>query len=105
MDSVKASGTKRNSLFGDRFIVLSALGIAAALTFASPSAQAASAVSGNVAAAKSLKDNGTAVAVKDVEETGAVQTDASAPPNCERSRKRLFVDGEGWIVRRVTTCY
>ena len=24
--------------------------------------------------------------------------------NCSRSRKRLWVDGEGWIVRRVTTC-
>lgn len=23
---------------------------------------------------------------------------------CTKSRKRLFVDGEGWIVRRVTTC-
>ena len=27
------------------------------------------------------------------------------PPNCDRSRRRLFVEGEGWIVRRVTTCY
>ena len=25
--------------------------------------------------------------------------------NCGQSRKRLFVEGEGWIVRRVTTCY
>lgn len=24
--------------------------------------------------------------------------------NCTKSRKRMFVDGEGWIVRRVTTC-
>nr|USU34031.1 hypothetical protein NG677_10395 [Methylobacterium sp. OTU13CASTA1] len=24
--------------------------------------------------------------------------------NCSRSRRRLWVDGEGWIVRRVTTC-
>ncbi len=23
---------------------------------------------------------------------------------CSRSRRRLWVDGEGWIVRRVTTC-
>lgn len=23
---------------------------------------------------------------------------------CTKSRKRMFVDGEGWIVRRVTTC-
>ena len=24
--------------------------------------------------------------------------------NCSRARRRLWVDGEGWIVRRVTTC-
>lgn len=24
--------------------------------------------------------------------------------NCSRSRKRLWVEGEGWIVRRVTIC-
>lgn len=24
--------------------------------------------------------------------------------NCTRARRRLFVDGEGWIVRRITTC-
>lgn len=26
-------------------------------------------------------------------------------PACERNRKRLWVEGEGWVVRRVTTCY
>ena len=25
-------------------------------------------------------------------------------PGCYRARKRLWVEGEGWIVRRVTTC-
>lgn len=29
----------------------------------------------------------------------------SLPSNCQQSRKRLFVEGEGWLVRRVTTCY
>ncbi|WP_342353999.1 hypothetical protein [Methylobacterium soli] len=24
--------------------------------------------------------------------------------NCSRSRRRLWVEGEGWIVRRITTC-
>lgn len=24
--------------------------------------------------------------------------------NCSRNRRRLWVDGEGWIVRRITTC-
>ncbi len=35
-------------------------------------------------------------------------TSAIAPAeeadNCVRQRRRLFVDGEGWIVRRVTIC-
>ncbi len=35
-------------------------------------------------------------------------TSAVAPAeetdNCVRQRRRLFVDGEGWIVRRVTIC-
>lgn len=26
------------------------------------------------------------------------------PVNCNRSRKRLWVEGEGWIVRKVTIC-
>ena len=25
-------------------------------------------------------------------------------PGCHRARRKLWVDGEGWIVRRVTTC-
>ena len=24
--------------------------------------------------------------------------------NCSRSRRRLWVEGEGWVVRRITTC-
>jgi hypothetical protein len=45
------------------------------------------------------------VAVQDPEVTSSVQQNAASTPNCDRSRKRLFVEGEGWIVRRVTTCY
>jgi hypothetical protein len=33
--------------------------------------------------------------------TGSVERDDVA---CERTRRRLWVEGEGWIVRRVTTC-
>ncbi|GEP10402.1 hypothetical protein [Methylobacterium gnaphalii] len=35
-------------------------------------------------------------------QTVAVDDDASAI--CNKSRKRLWIEGEGWIVRRVTTC-
>ena len=30
---------------------------------------------------------------------------ASLGVECPRERKRLWVEGEGWIVRRVTTCH
>lgn len=36
-------------------------------------------------------------------ETMANGTDEQA--GCVRSRKRLWVGGEGWVVRRVTTCH
>jgi hypothetical protein len=26
-------------------------------------------------------------------------------PGCNRARRRLWVEGEGWVVRRVATCY
>jgi len=36
-------------------------------------------------------------------QTSAID-DSSAQGSCERSRKRFWVEGEGWIVRRVGTC-
>ena len=36
--------------------------------------------------------------------SGVAEPSASGQPACERSRKRLFVEGEGWIVRQVTLC-
>jgi hypothetical protein len=30
--------------------------------------------------------------------------DPELAPGCERSRRRLFVESEGWIIRRVTIC-
>jgi hypothetical protein len=38
---------------------------------------------------------------------GAEAREAADPelaPGCERARRRLFVEGEGWIIRRVTIC-
>ncbi|MEZ0171465.1 hypothetical protein [Microvirga sp. TS319] len=55
--------------------------------------------------AQSVKAKGATVAAKDIEETGSLQTGSVDTSTCDRSRKRLFVKGEGWIVRRVTTCY
>ena len=38
------------------------------------------------------------------ETTSALPKGGEDEPACERSRKRLWVEGEGWVVRRVTTC-
>jgi hypothetical protein len=37
--------------------------------------------------------------------TGSVAPAADEDANCTRSRRRLWVEGEGWVVRRVTTCF
>jgi hypothetical protein len=56
-------------------------------------------------AAKPAKETVTAVAAKDVETTSSVQPTTGSDAHCDIARKRMFVEGEGWIVRRVTTCY
>ncbi|HEU6441289.1 MAG TPA: hypothetical protein VFF38_02920 [Microvirga sp.] len=104
MTTLKGSRKSRISLRGGRAAFVASLAIAAGIAFAPMPAEAARAPR-EAPAAKALKSNGTAVAVKDVEETGSIETDAVDTSTCDRSRKRLFVEGEGWIVRRVTTCY
>ncbi len=79
--------------------------ILATFALAALPAQAAPAAPQQGQAVSSTKDKLSTVAVKDPEATGSVQPEANADPGCARSRKRLFVEGEGWIVRRVTTCY
>jgi hypothetical protein len=76
--------------------------ILAGIAVASLPAQAASPTT---QAVTSAKDKVSAVADKEPETTGSVQPAANGDVACARSRKRLFVEGEGWIVRRVTTCY
>ena len=55
----------------------------------------------------------TQLAAVELSKAGAIPEDSgsseakSAPDDdagCYRARKRLWVEGEGWIVRRVTTC-
>jgi len=55
--------------------------------------------------AKQAREKVTALAAQDPETTSSIQTSEAEDVNCNRSRKRLWVEGEGWIVRRVTTCY
>ncbi len=56
-------------------------------------------------AAKPAKETVTAVSAKDVETTSSVRAPTGSDAYCDIARKRMFVEGEGWIVRRVTTCY
>jgi hypothetical protein len=44
-------------------------------------------------------------ATADPPTTGSVAPAAEEDANCTRSRRRLWVEGQGWVVRRVTTCF
>lgn len=105
MGAVKALGKKRIPSFDgwSQFIV--SLGLALGLAVTASSAEAASVASPERVEAKTLQQTATAVAAKDVEETGSIQADARDSSTCIRSRKKMFVESEGWIVRKITTCY
>ena len=53
-------------------------------------------------AAPSAVTTKVADAASRIHPTAAIErTDDSA---CSRARRRLWIEGEGWIVRRITTC-
>jgi hypothetical protein len=54
---------------------------------------------------QAVRDNATTVAAQDPETTGSIQSQPEPDANCAKSRMRLWVKDEGWIVRKVTTCY
>ena len=77
--------------------------VVSAIAWAAP-AQAASAAVVRTKPAAPVE--ATQAAVKEPETTGTIEKASSTlEPNCSQSRRRLWVEGEGWIVRRVTTCY
>jgi hypothetical protein len=41
----------------------------------------------------------------DAEDPQTTSSVAVDDDRCQRTRKRLWVEGEGWVVRRVTTCF
>lgn len=104
MERLSGSAERQKSASAGRIVFIASLGLAAGVAMTSLPAQAAHAPR-EVQATKALNAKGTTVAAKDVEETGSIETETADTSNCNRSRKRLFVEGEGWIVRRVTTCY
>jgi hypothetical protein len=84
-----------------------AAGTALFMSFASLAFTPAAAASSSARVTKS-----TTAAVAEPSRAGArdPQTTSSInaaedQENCLRSRKRLWVEGEGWVVRRVTTCF
>ncbi|WP_298953519.1 hypothetical protein [uncultured Methylobacterium sp.] len=92
---------------GARLCLLACLTAASGTVGLAVPAGAAPAVDKGPAAtsAKSVASKSTAkVAAGDVSTTAATHDDAQDDGNCTTSRKRLWVDSEGWIVRRVTTC-
>jgi hypothetical protein len=37
--------------------------------------------------------------------TSSIKTVSDEQPACDRPRRRLWVEGEGWVVRRVSACH
>ena len=105
MSGLSNSKRKLNSLFADRIIFVASLVFAAGLITVPLPTEEVHAAPLERLTAKTLKQKPTEVAAKDVEATGSIQAEAPDTSTCDRSRKRLFVEGEGWIVRKVTTCY
>jgi hypothetical protein len=102
---MKASGAsvrRRFSPLGGVLKMMAVLAVAAGFGLAAERTDAADAGS---FAAKPAKEPVTVVAATDVETTSSIETKSPDDASCDISRKRLFVEGKGWIVRRVTTCY
>ena len=70
------------------------------------------AVLGATALAAPASPGGKPLSGAKAETTGSVKQVAEAAPEaavdapgCSKARRRLWVEGEGWIVRRITTCH
>ncbi|GJE11264.1 hypothetical protein FOHLNKBM_2306 [Methylobacterium longum] len=72
-------------------ISLKAAGVAGIAVFATFAAQAANGPAETKVAEASPQVH-----------TAAVERDDDA--TCSRARRRLWIEGEGWVVRRITTC-
>jgi hypothetical protein len=103
MGMLSPSNSVRNRFAAGRVLLLSAVCLGGGLCLPVEPAFAAQNV--DRGGAKQAVGNVTTLAAQDPETTGSIATEQSDDVNCNRSRKRLWVEGEGWIVRRVTTCY
>ena len=104
MNGLSAFHEKKKMPSAGLIVFLASLGMTLGLVITPVTTEAAPTLP-EPSAAKVIKNKGTALAAQDPEETGSIQANSADDSSCSRSRKRLFVEGEGWIVRRVTTCY
>ena len=56
------------------------------------------------ASAAALSDRGIAKVAEATPVRPAAVSETGEEPNCSRARRRLWIEGEGWVVRRITTC-
>jgi len=103
MKASGASARRRISPLGGALRIMAVLAVAIGFGLAAERTDAVDA--GHRVAAKPGKEPVTVVAASDVETTSSIETKSPDDASCDISRKRLFVEGEGWIVGRVTTCY
>ena len=103
MQASGASARRRFSPLGGVLKIMAGLAVAVGFGFAAERTDAADA--GYSVASKPAKEPVTVVAATDMETTSSIETKLPDDASCDISRKRLFVEGKGWIVRRVTTCY
>jgi hypothetical protein len=90
--------------------IVRAAGFAACVALVLPipylNVTSAAAASSSAKATKTASNALASTAPVDVKEPqGTPSVTAADDDKCLRSRKRLWVEGEGWVVRRVTTCF
>jgi hypothetical protein len=103
MSALRASNDSGNPDSSRKLKFVASAWLLGALSLAAPACAASH--DADRATAQPAREKVTTLASQDPETTSSIRTGASEDLNCARSRKRLFVEGEGWIVRRVTTCY
>ena len=103
MQASGASVGRRLSPLGGVLKIMAVLAVAIGFGLAAERTDAVEA--GHSVGAKPATEPVAAVAATDVETTSSIETKSPDDAFCNVSRQRLFVEGEGWIVRRVPTCY
>ena len=104
MTALRISKHNKNRSFGGVMKWLGCLVLAGGIALVVVPAEAANVAPPDGKAVKIALNTKTEVAVKDREETGSIEV-SSDGLSCSQARRKLFVEGEGWIVRKVTTCY